>query len=258
MSKQEAQEIFDGVMLSDGNLNRHQNGTNFRVGLSKISKDGRITMEDNYNWLQYIMNECLSPLCVKVSHSYPKYGVSYRTSGPRKEEPYQRVALSSRQSDYLTKQYNRWHSWTGEWTVSEGYEHCPSAWYRRGDTKIVPEDLILTPRMLAHWFIGDGGLRTGNRSGGISLFTNCFTEDEVRRLTEALHMLGVITIKPSLQKTTVKGSGLVIQLSMKGIDHFYDIIEPYMFSHRGMLRYRDNFGIIKSDFNTLRQKLRRL
>lgn len=58
-------------------------------------------------------------------------------------------------------------------------------WYPNG-VKIVPTDVNLSPRALAHWLVGDG---SGLFGGGFQLCTNGFTRSDVdmlsRRLNEA-------------------------------------------------------------------------
>ena len=66
MGKQEAMDIFDGVMLSDGGLKRRRTSALLDIKLSKVSRDGRVTMEDNVAWLECIKRMCLFPLGVKI------------------------------------------------------------------------------------------------------------------------------------------------------------------------------------------------
>ncbi len=229
----EVLEIFDGVMLGDGSLTRRFYGVRLHMSQSKTSKDGRLTMEDNFAWLAYIKNDCLLPLGVEVSDTFPVFYARCRKSGP-----YQSVDLSSWQSNFLAEQYRRWYAPTGEWVGDKSV----SSRYRRGDTKITPRDLALSPITLTHWFIGDGGsnwTKTRPSTVIVSLATCCFTEEEVCRLTTMLNEMGIATIKPKMFPTK-KGSGLVIYIAQESVDFFFDLIAPYMPSHKGLLQYKRN------------------
>lgn len=226
----EEMQIFDGVMLGDGCLDRYTSSSRLLVNLSKTSKDGRLTAEDNIAWLRFIKNECLIPLGVEVSGMYPKL-----YSSQSREKPYQAARLSSRSSSLLAEQHDRWYASTGEWARGG---------YRRGDTKVVPRDFTLSPATLAHWFIGDGGstlYRTSPSFVRVTLATCCFTGEEVYRLITMLNDMGVATVKPH-RLPTKKGSGLVIIIAQASVDDFFDIIAPHMPSHLGLLQYKRNNG----------------
>lgn len=55
--------------------------------------------------------------------------------------------------------------------------------------KTIPEDLVLTPLMIAIWFLDDGTNSQNDRY--IRLATLCFTMQEVTRLSEGLKQLGI-------------------------------------------------------------------
>ena len=57
-------------------------------------------------------------------------------------------------------------------------------WYTLEGRKIIPRDLKITPRILLHWYIGDGTLRNTQ----ISLATYSFTREEVELLAEKIEM----------------------------------------------------------------------
>ncbi len=230
----EEMQIFDGVMLGDGGLIRYASKALFYMTQSKTSKDGRLTVGDNIAWLAYIKDECLLPLGVEVSDKYPKLGYHHL-----KGEPRQTTGLSSRLSDLLAEQYDRWYARTGEWAKNS------TSWCRRGDTKVLPCDLAISQATLAHWFIGDGGSSRDKRHLStvlVSLSVCCFTEAEVYRLTTMLNKMGITITKLSLHKNVVEGSGLVIIISQRSVDDFFDLIAPYMPSHTGALQYKRGNG----------------
>ena len=57
-------------------------------------------------------------------------------------------------------------------------------WYTKAGRKIIPQDLKLTPRILLHWYIGDGSLSNTT----ISLATYSFTREEVELLAKKIEM----------------------------------------------------------------------
>lgn len=76
-------------------------------------------------------------------------------------------------------------------------------WYRHDGIKIVPDDLIITPTVLLHWYLGDGSLhkRIGHHKtrGKYSyiykylyLHTNGFTKEESQKLADRLNVLGFV------------------------------------------------------------------
>lgn len=231
----EAQEIFDGVMLGDGNLIRYRKNASFHIMLSKVLKDGRITMNDNLMWLHYINDMSLTPLDIDVSELYPQYRMTRRSVGQHKGKLCQIVELHSLRSSWLAEQYDRWYSWTGKWT---GRKHNQ---YRKDDTKNIPPDFALTPVRLANWFKGDGeSCRSSNHNDttGLGLSTDCYTEEEVYYLMGMLYDIGIVTIKPGRRNGVIKGSGLSIRVAQRSVNYFFDLVEPNMISHRGMLLYK--------------------
>ena len=56
-------------------------------------------------------------------------------------------------------------------------------WYPNGK-KIIPKDLIITPTVFLHWFLGDGNY---NKSHGITLCTDSFSEKDVLTLINNLN-----------------------------------------------------------------------
>jgi len=227
----DALEIFDGVMLGDGSLVRSNAKAYFAMNLSKTSKDGRLTMGDNFTWLECIKSECLIPLGVNVFDKYPKPALLRDAKG----RTYSAAVFRSRSSSFLKRQHDRWYKQTGESVNYRGLYQ-----YRRGDTKRLPLDLILTPTVLAHWFIGDGGsTRRGlTKNVTVTLAVCGFEVGEVLRLTSMLNGMGITTVKPNVDKNAKKGSGLVIYLAQRSVDDFFGIIAPYMPSHRGLLQYK--------------------
>lgn len=246
------QEILDGSILGDANLTRRQYRTRFEMNLSKVTH--QVTMEDNFRWLEYIKRSCLLPLGIGVSNIYPKHRM-----GRHEGKSFDMVRLISLESSLLNSYYDRWYAWTGKWkTNKKGYSPC-----RIDDTKILPKDFVLTPVVLAHWFIGDGGAYRQTRHPNTietSLACYSFTYDEVYELINMLNSMGIITGKPGQQKNSIKGGGLCIRLAQESVNYFFDLISPHMPSHRGLIQYRTETkqrSRHEAYFNNLRLKLRR-
>lgn len=60
-------------------------------------------------------------------------------------------------------------------------------WYPNG-TKVIPEDLVFTPKLVLRWFMDDGGRAQG---GGINLATNCFSYEEIQGLCARFSELAI-------------------------------------------------------------------
>lgn len=115
-------EVFDGVMLSDASLKFSKKGKNawFSMGLSG---------SEHMDWLTFVKTTLVA-LGVPVHDR----GLGlYR--GFSKGKSYIGALLQSSSQPFLTKQHERWYN---------------------GNTKIVPEDVAITPLSVANWFMGDG------------------------------------------------------------------------------------------------------
>lgn len=113
-------------------------------------------------------------------------------------------------------------------------------WYGQKGTKKVPDDLVLTPLILATWYMDDGSLTA---SSGAFLSTECFESEMFWKLFYKLVALG---FKPHAVR---KNKGFAITLS-NGHDgensamRFFDLIAPFV---PPSMRYKIPFGL--SDFN---------
>lgn len=100
-------------------------------------------------------------------------------------------------------------------------------WYPKG-IKIVPRDINLTPKILAYWHMGDGGVWRGGKNKNsvkITLYTNSFTEDEVNLLIEKLEKIGINGTKCK------KVNGFILNIGKwKSVVKFMDYVKPYILS----------------------------
>ena len=97
-------------------------------------------------------------------------------------------------------------------------------WYTEGK-KIIPTDIILTPKTLAWWFMGDGGSRYTYKKliVEVQLCTESFQIREVRFLIKSLESLGV--------KSRIKRYGVGNRIFIKKKDsviRFMTIIKPFI------------------------------
>ena len=91
-------------------------------------------------------------------------------------------------------------------------------WYRSDRKKIVPRDIVLTPNVVRHWFIGDGCLSCPiNSRPRIFIGTDGFPEDDVCFLVGMLKDIG---IKTSRQKCNS------IYIHVRSAQDFLDYIGP--------------------------------
>ena len=98
-------------------------------------------------------------------------------------------------------------------------------WYNKG-VKIVPEDLILTPLVLATWYMDDGSINvTHDKFRRISLHTQGFGSTSFWRLFYKLVELG---FKPTA--TVGDTTGMVINMgeSNGDVDRFLTMVSPYV------------------------------
>lgn len=104
-------------------------------------------------------------------------------------------------------------------------------WYP-DEKKIIPKDIVLTPKTLAFWFMGDGSANWVNRNGterknrsSISLHTDGFTFDDCSFLVNKLRELGYN--KACIQKSG-KQQPIIVICRQKEVYNFMKMIEPYI------------------------------
>lgn len=197
MNKQEAQDIFDGAMLSDANLSRQ------RGPLANSQFHIEQTDHSHVDWLLSI-KDALQEIGVGVSPMYPK--IRYRLSHGK---PVSATTLPSNISPILTALRRKW--------------------YPNG-IKVVPTDIALSPMLLANWYMGDGSSTyVTDRTIKVIFATNSFTNEDVDRLILRMHSLGIIDayrdyhLNPLNQKSPIIHIGI-----LRSVQVFMDIVEPCM------------------------------
>lgn len=199
MVRQEAREILDGVLLSDGSLVRQTATCNpyFRINLSGT---------EHYDWV-YVIRKAIESLGFEVSPGHPRTYDS-RSHG----QSYQCLALSTRASASLLGFYKEW--------------------YPLG-VKEVPPTLSLTPVSLAHLFMGDG-CSSWTHSGGyvcVHLSVSGFSVDSVVRLARGLASLGVDHlgyIDRAKNKRCTRAFSADINIHRASQGQFFNLIESYV------------------------------
>lgn len=227
-----AQEILDGSMLGDGSIYRWRNGSSYRINLSKplvprkdYTELARLnSLQEHLKYERWIVDNALAPLGVPIVKGCPKI-----LNSTYKGQLYKYAYLDTQQSPLLIDMYDEWYI-GGEWVVPS----YGKSYIRRATKRLPPRIMgakVISLATLAHWFIEDGGSYWLSAiRPRITFATPGFGEQEVYHLIDILNNMGVETIKPSKYKNIKAGSGLVIALSNIGynIDHFMDLVEPYM------------------------------
>ncbi len=188
-------EVFDGVMLGDGGIRPTTHSARFRM-----SQAGTKHMD----WLRMVHAGLLDlgVDCDEPSTETMTY----------KGEPRVYSYLSSRTSEFLDEQRQRW--------------------YPNG-RKEVPEDLILTPECIANWFAGDGSSNwyqrkpTHRRYVYAYLHTYGFSVGSINRLVGMLTNAGIFGWTFRRRKTS--GSGIALQLCNPcNVNKLMDLVGPHI------------------------------
>lgn len=274
LSKEQALQVLDGLMLGDGCLGKHATDAHYWMGLSKILARNNLSLlereslrcaslSDHLKWELWIADNPFQVLDIPVSMGYPK--LMWRVYNGKS---FQRAELVTRQSPQLTEVYDNWYT-GGEW-VKSGRNR-----YIRNASKILPVYLMEAAELplltLVHWWLGDGGSSWNFHIGRspfpqASFAAHGFTTDEVYHLAGMLNNMGMHTTKLWSDKTVKMGSGMSIWLSQDSIDYFMDLVEPHILeifgdskspSYKDMIKRKSNVPESKSSllFSHLRSRL---
>jgi len=146
----EVLEIMQGCLLGDGSLIRISNySALFKIGQS----------ENHKSWV-YFLKDFLEDHGISCSRVY-EY-VSKGSGFSKKGNKY--FSMETSPSEYLLEEYKRWYP---------------------EQTKIVPYNIDLTPKVLLYWHLGDGSLSCqGPGSYKASLATYGFRKEDVQHLCD--------------------------------------------------------------------------
>lgn len=190
MNKEEAAQVFDGLMLGDAGLEYNKGSCCFAIDLSAGDPTpwvGREREAPQFQYLEYI-KECLEDLGIKFGSGTPR--ASVRTD---RGKPFLCCHLWSLTSNFLKAQFKRWYRpVTPEIKEARGF--LPNRkWY-----KILPSDVKLPPRTVSTWYEGDGGKARGWRGQRrVRIATNSFSFKEIVILCGLLSSSYGIQVRPS-------------------------------------------------------------
>lgn len=208
MNKEEAQQVFDGVMLGDAGLSRSTPSKLDR--LCRMRKGAESYFYTRYSrgdlhldMLKYLKG-ALRVLNFQFADTSPcvRPGVSHG-------KPYTFCSLWSRTCPAATEQRK--------------------IWYPQG-VKEVKEDLALTPLTLSCWFMDDGSTSWAtDNSILLTLSVASFNLDSVAILEFQLNKIGIKHVRRELDKRVETGSGInLVTNTIDDVIHFTDLVEPYM------------------------------
>lgn len=195
-----ANQVIDGALLSDA-------GVYYQTGSNSIHFEILVDGAEHIDWLLSIKN-ALTTLGIYVPCDYPI--IRHKMS---RGKHYMVVRVVSSDTQHLKSLRDRW------------YPH---------GIKIVPDDLVLTPIVLANWFIGDGStswMRTPAYLGVIlRLCTNSCTESEVDRLIDMINRLGIDNVHKNhcISNTSGLKQPIIVIREADTINEFIKLIAPYV------------------------------
>ena len=182
---------FIGIMLSDGYIRpiRTKNGdTYFEMKQTTRNKDLLINIKKEFN--KFDIKSQIKGIKTKLRH---------------REEPYYELLLWTNSSSKLKDERKHW--------------------YPNG-IKIVPQDLQITDKVLAYWYMGDGGVWRGGRdkhSVKITMYTNGFEKQDVEFLIKKLKKLEI-----SSTIAQKKGNWVINISTASEVNEFMDLVKPYI------------------------------
>ncbi len=206
----EAMQVLDGAMLSDGGLVLH--GKHARLSMYLSDK---LRTESHVDWL-YTIASSLNDLGVQPLSGYPRASISIRKSGG----VFSGHRLITETHPILTSQYDRWYRYND-------------------DGKQVPLDVVVTPQVLAHWFMGDGcSSWKGMLAVDVSLATFSFNYSSLELLMSQLAVMNIHTTTGT-DKRKKPGYDKTIRVIQDSVDNFMNAVNPFMLpSYNYKVKYR--------------------
>lgn len=137
-----------------------------------------------------------------------------------------RVSLEMSTFRGVTRGYYKFSTYSHR-EFKEMYDRWYPTWNNR--VKVIPEDLVVTPTVLLHWFMDDGcSYRRKDRPTRqicIELCTDCFSEES--QIKVAKQMEDTLGISFSVAPSTNNGKRMFrLALKQSYADKFYEIIGP--------------------------------
>jgi len=202
MDKEAAFQTVEGALLGDAGLVRRSKNPYFWIDLSG---------PEHLDWL-YALKSALLVLGVSVSSRCPKTVPRVSKLGDKVRE-WVCIELWSEYSPVLLPLYYRW--------------------YPLGK-KVLPHDVVLTPVVLANWFMGDGtSFKMPGRQNLVraKFCTQGFPFCDTDMLKEQLSQLGVVTQRYKSDRSLFVNDAVSITRLMT-------MIEPHVLpSYRHKIKY---------------------
>lgn len=193
-SRNEAEQVFDGVMLSDASIQPHGKAAQFFIALSG---------KEHIDWLKSV-SSYLPLLGIEPCSGHPKVVPKVSSYG----KPYEQCLLITRNSTFLLAQRKRWYP--------EG-------------TKVIPRDVLVTPISIANAFMGDGNSAARVKQNAphlilLTLSIEGFAKEDLMFFEEKLRTLGI------QGHADTKGRNGYRVSNTKSVNTFMDMVEPYVVS----------------------------
>lgn len=200
-------ETIDGLLLGDGHINKKSLSSARIV----IGQHATLHHGDHRPWVHSLQGQ-LATLGLDSSLNSIRGRQNLTIRGlPAKEGD--KVVLTTRAYCELLPQHKRWYrpASTEKWGAGK------RRWIKR-----LPNDLQLTPSVLALWFMGDGSNTAGRRgSRDIRLATDDFSPDEVEALVG--HLLRDLNLR--MYRTS---DNEIRTNRSREIDSLLDVVCPYV------------------------------
>lgn len=181
--------LINGIMLGDGHM---------RIGKTDVSMPYIEHTSKHREYSEHISMQLFDE--IKVKHSKNKQ--AYKN----KESIFNSYIVRSLSDEKLKSIYKKWY---------------------KNKIKIIPNDLVITPKTLLYWFMDDGSSYQRRKQSKIKqvyviLCTECFTKQENEFLADQLLKLG---LKANI-KSIRWGNGYRLEISQGQYHNFIDIIGP--------------------------------
>jgi len=195
-------EIINGLLLSDATISKSSKSNSRLLFVQSIKNKDFVHTVKKY----------LKHLRIRIRIN--EYNV--------KRGNIKAIHLTTERSEYFTKLRKRWYSDRGK--------------------KIIPNDLILTPKTIAYWYMGDGlsqWVKKKTKQVRIELCTEGFMKRDVMKIKSLLKKIGFENLW--LRK---RPSGLRIAITKSNeVDKFFKMVEQYIIPSFG---YKIKKPIVRS------------
>ena len=184
----EQEEVLTGLMLGDGSLELAKAGKNASLKITRTRVDG-----------SYIDHH------INVFHDLGAKRSVGQVEDKRTNKIYLRSMLHTKVNPILTE----WHS----------------KWYANG-YKSVPQDLKLTPLILATWFADDGSVVVKKRTYTAKLATHGFSKKEVKFLQKQLKQTFELNFKLYQDNSGKTPHWFLMLTNKQNVRNLVQIISP--------------------------------